>query len=84
MGQCILILISIPAIVVEYLKILNKNVNENIQYDHGYAYSLGKINFAHRLMKKVGQWWKTIFLTQRNKKNAQNPHDAKNYICSKI
>ena len=29
-------------IVVEYLTFLKKRVNENIQYDNGYAYYLGK------------------------------------------
>ena len=38
----------ILAIAVEILKFLKKNVNENIQCDHGYEYSSGK--------QKKGTW----------------------------
>ena len=37
LDQCLLILMSILPVVVEFLNFLN-NVNENIQCDHGYAY----------------------------------------------
>ena len=41
LGQCILILIGIFAIVVKYMQVL-KNANENIQCDHSDAYYSGK------------------------------------------
>ena len=41
MGQCVLILMIILAIVVEILIFL-KNVHENIQCVHGYSYSSGR------------------------------------------
>ena len=44
--------------------IFEKNVNESIQCDHGYAYSSEENNFAYGLISKVGQWWKPVSLTQ--------------------
>ena len=44
--------------------IFEKNVNESIQCDHGYAYSSGKTKCAHGFIRKFGQWWKPVPLTQ--------------------
>ena len=45
--------------------ISEKTGDECIQCDHGYAYSSGKNNCAHGLIRKVGKWWRPVSLTQR-------------------
>ena len=72
LGQCILILMSILPIVVEYLKCLKNNVNENIQCDHGYAYYSGKNKMCAWVNEESWAMMKTCFTDANKIKNPKN------------
>ena len=84
LGQCILILKSILPIVVEYLKCLKNNVNENIQCDHGYAYYSGKNKMCAWVNEESWAMMKTCFTDANKIKKPQKHFMQRMYICSQI
>ena len=68
---------SILAIAVEILKHL-KNVNENIQCDHRYAYSLGKQKMCTRVNKESWELMKNCFPDAKQIKKCPKLFYAKN------
>ena len=71
---------SILPIVVEYLKVL-KNVNDNIQCDHGYAYSSSKQKMCTWVNERSWGMTKKYSPNAKQIKKSQKPFMLRMYIC---
>ena len=74
---------SIFAIPVEIMEFL-KNVNENIQCVHGYAYYSGKQKMCTRVNDESWEMMKNCFPDAKPIKNGKNCFMQRMYICPKI